>query len=63
MFEALLLEKLLGLRAHAVGQQCDAFEIFLFSEVHDVIDQHCAIALAAVVRVDDVLDCPAITPT
>ena len=52
MLEALFFEKLLGLGAHAVGEQSDAFEILLFGKLHDVIDEPRPVALAAVVGVD-----------
>jgi len=53
VFKSLFFEKLLGFRADAVGEQGDAFEILTLGEVRHVIDQHRAIALSAVVWVDD----------
>lgn len=53
VFEAVFAEEVLGFGADLVGEEGDALEVFLFGEIEDVFEEAGAVALAAVVRVDD----------
>ena len=51
--EAVLFEELLGSGTELVGEEGDALELFLLSEVDDVLEDEGAVALFAMIGMDD----------
>jgi len=51
--EAVLFEELLGSAAEFVGEEGDALELFLLREVDDVLEEEGAVALFAMIGMDD----------